>query len=114
MSILRIILAIIAGYFLFAACSMLLVGLVMGKSGLFVVILGLTGLALVGLIAGWVARAIAGKMARIAGYVLAGLILVATLANLLMQLGAEPVWYKIGTLVLTAPAVVCVSLRQKT
>ncbi len=45
-------------------------------------------------------------------YVLAGLVALATVANLAMQLGAEPTWYKVGTLVLTAPAILCLGLRR--
>jgi hypothetical protein len=36
----------------------------------------------------------------------------ATLANLVMRPGAEPVWYKDGTLVLTASVILLAGLRR--
>ena len=111
MNALRIIAAIVVGYVLFALGSMFLVGPVMAKEGTVIIVLGLIGLALVGLFSGLIARAIAGEKAQVAGYVLAALVGLATLANLLMQLGAEPVWYKVGTLLLTMPLILVVCLR---
>lgn len=105
MEIVRVVVAIVVGYVVFAAASMFLVGQIPATGSPVVVVLGLVALALIGVIAGFVARAISGNGRRITGYILAGLVAVATLANLLMQLGAEPTWYKVGTLVLTAPAI---------
>ena len=113
MSIFRAIAGIIVGYLVFAAASMMLVGLVIARQGPFVVVIALVTLALVGLAAGWVAAAIAGESRRLASYILAGLVALATLANLVMGFGAEPVWYKIGTLVLTAPAILLIGLRPR-
>lgn len=79
MTILRAIAAIIVGYLVFAASSMLLVGLVIARQGPLVVVIALVAIA--------------------------------TIANLVMGFGAEPVWYKVGTLVLTALAVLLVGLR---
>lgn len=113
MKILRAIVAIVVGYVLFAVASMLLVGPVMTRQGLFMVVVALVALALIGLVVGLVAKAIAGGHRRLVGYILAGLVALATVANLVMGLGAEPVWYKIGTLVLTAPAILLVGFRRK-
>lgn len=114
MKILRAIVAVIIGYVLFATGSILLVGPVMTRQGPFMVVVALAALALIGLVVGCVARAIAGDHRRVAGYILAGLVALATLVNLMMGLGAEPVWYKIGTLVLTVPAILLVGLRGPT
>ncbi|MCZ6727612.1 MAG: hypothetical protein O7A98_09710, partial [Acidobacteria bacterium] len=72
--------------------------------------LGLIGLALIGLVSGFMAATISRENGRLAGYILAGLVGLATAANLAMGLGAEPVWYKVGTLVLTAPLILLVCL----
>jgi len=112
MKILRLIAAIVVGYVLFAASSMLLVGPVMTQTGVVMIVVALLALALIGLVVGLVASAIAGENHRIAGYILAGLVALATLANLFMGLGAEPLWYKLGTLVLTVPGILLVCLRS--
>ena len=38
--------------------------------------------------------------------------LVATLVNLILAAGAEPLWYKLGTLLLTVPLILGVGLRR--
>ena len=78
------------------------------------IILSILGavLAVIGLAAGWIATTIAGAHRRLVSYLLAGLVALATLANLVLGFGAEPVWYKVGTLVLTAPAILLVGLRR--
>ena len=111
MRILRIVAGVVVGYVVFAVGSMLLVGPVMSGEGASIVVLGLVWLALVGLISGFVAAAISGADRGMVGCILSGLVALATLANLLMGLGAEPNWYKVGTLVLTAPAIFLVSSR---
>lgn len=105
MKTLRTIIAIIVGYLLFAVTSMLLVSPVMSRQGPITVVLAFMCLALIGGASGWVAAMISGGTARLASSILAGIVAVATLANLLMKLGAEPVWYKVATLVLTVPAI---------
>jgi hypothetical protein len=111
MKALRTLAAVIVGYLGYAGGSMLLVGPVMAQPGTLGKVLGLAGLLFVGLVAGLLAAKIAGGGRRVAGFVLAGLVLLATLANLFMELGAEPRWYKLGTLVLVAPAILVVCLR---
>lgn len=101
----------VVGYVAFAGGSMLLVGPVMAQTGPLAMVLGLAGLLLIGLVAGFLAAKISGDSCRIAGIVLTALIVLATLANLLMELGAEPRWYKLGTLLLTAPMILLVCLR---
>ena len=112
MKVLRGVVAIVAGYVVFALASMLLVGPVIAGEGPMIVALGLIGLAIVGLVSGAIAAAIAGGNGRLVGSVLAGLVGLATVANLAMQLGAEPIWYKVGTLVLTAPLILLICLRR--
>ncbi len=46
-----------------------------------------------------------------AAYVAAGLVVLATATNLAMGLGAEPNWFKVGTLLLTVPAMVLIGQR---
>lgn len=113
MKVLRIVAAVVVGYLAFALTSMALVWPVTAGEGPMIVVLGLIGLALIGLLAGFVAAAISGEDRRLAGYVLAGLVALATVANLVTGLGAEPVWYKVGTLVLTVPLIVIVCLRRR-
>ena len=111
MNALRTIAAVLIGYVVFAMASMMLVGQVMDREGPVIVVVGLVALAMIGLAAGYVASSIAGGKGRLTGCILAGLVAVATLANLVMQLGAEPTWYKVGTLILTAPMILLVGLR---
>lgn len=112
MEIVRIIGAIVTGYLVFALASMLLVGLVMAQQGPLIAALALVGLPLIGLAAGFTARAIAGEKRRLAAYILAGLVLLATLVNLILAAGAERIWYKVGTLLLTVPLILVVGIRQ--
>ena len=112
MKIFRAFAGVIVGYLIFAVSSMMLVGMVMERSGPVVMGLGWLSLAAIGCVSGWVASKIAGNTRRPVGYVLAGLVAAATIANLAMRLGAEPTWYKIGTLLLTAPAILMISLRS--
>ncbi|MCH9648295.1 MAG: hypothetical protein K0U98_08655 [Deltaproteobacteria bacterium] len=113
MSILRMVLAIIAGYLLFAVASMSLLVPVMGREGLVVIVLALAVLAIIGVTSGYLAKVIAGGKSKLACSILAALVALATLANLVFQTGAEPVWYKIGTLVLTASMILLVGSRQR-
>lgn len=108
----RIAIGVVVGYLLFAVASMFTVGAIGVREGVTVVIVSLVALALIGVIVGWVATAIAGSGARLAATILAGLIAVATLANLLFHFGAEPSWYKLGTLLLTAPAAMLMGRRR--
>ena len=112
MKILRAFAGVVVGYLVFAVSSMFLVGVVMDREGPMVIGLGLIALATIGCVSGFVASKIAGGTSRPVGFVLAGLVAAATIANLAMQLGAEPTWYKMGTLLLTVPAIVVVSLRS--
>jgi len=112
MKIFRAFAGVIVGYLIFAVSSMMLVGMVMQRSGPVIMGLGWLALAAIGCVSGFVASKIAGNTRRPVGFVLAGLIAAATIANLAMQLGAEPTWYKMGTLLLTVPAIVVVSLRS--
>ncbi len=112
MKILRAFAGVVVGYLVFAASSMFLVGMVMDREGPVVIGLGLTVLAAIGCVSGFLASKIAGGTSRPVGFVLAGLVAAATIANLAMQLGAEPTWYKMGTLLLTAPAILMISLRS--
>lgn len=112
MKVLRVVLASVVGYVVFAVGSMLLVAPVMAQEGSMIVAVGLIGLALIGLVSGFTAATISGGGGRLAGYILAGLVGLATVANLALGLGAEPVWYKVGTLALTAPLILLVCLRR--
>lgn len=112
MKILRALVGIIVGYLLYALGSMLAVGMVMAREGPASVALGLLALLLIGGVSGYLASAIAGDMRRLAAVVLAGLVAVAAIVNLAMQLGAEPAWYKVAALLLTAPIIVIMSYRS--
>jgi hypothetical protein len=84
----------------------------MVQEGPIMVVLALTALGVIGLVGGVLAAAISGTHSRLACFILAGVVLLATLANLLLRLGSEPDWYKVGTLLLTGPAIVLVGLRR--
>ncbi len=112
MSALRTIVGIVVGYLSFAAASMLLVGTAMAGAGAVRALVALVGLLLIGLGSGLATTVIAGPHGRLASAIVGGLVALATLANLAMQLGAEPSWYKLGTLLLTVPAIVLTGRRQ--
>lgn len=112
MAIVRLIAAVLVGYLVYAAGSMLLVGPVSSGGGAGTVALGAAGLAVIGLLCGLAAAGIAGGRRRAAAFGVGGLILLAAGANLAMQLGAEPLWYKAATMLITAPAAVLVGLRR--
>ena len=111
MKTLRTIAAVIAGYVLYAASSMLLVGPVLKNRVAIMMALALVSLVVIGLFSGFVAAAIAGEKRRLAGNVLALLVIVVTIVNLIQQLGGEPAWYKVGTILLTAPAIAFMGYR---
>lgn len=112
MKLIRAFGAVVVGYLIYAVSSMLLVGLVMAQKGPITVGLACVALAAIGCLAGFLAVKIAGSMRRPTGFILAGLVASATIANLAMLLGAEPTWYKLATLLLTVPAILVVSLRS--
>ncbi len=112
MKVVRAIAAVVVGYVLFAGSSMMLVGPVMSRQGGLMIVVALVALAVIGMVVGLVARVIAGDYRKPVAYILTGLVALATLVNLFMGLGAEPTWYKIGTLVLTAPAICLVGHRD--
>ena len=112
MPIVRVVLAVIVGYLVYAIFSMLLAQPVLEQAETFVVVASLAGLVLIGLMAGFVAHWIGREMSGVAVCIMAGLIALATIANLIMQLGAEPMWYKIGTLLLTVPAALWIGTRR--
>ena len=109
MRVLRMGGGVVIGYLIFAFGSMFLAGPAMAADGIWIVVPCLIGLALIGGASGLAAATVAGGDRRLVGYVVAGLVVLATVANLIMGFGAEPNWYKIGTLVLTAPAILLVS-----
>ena len=113
MKILRAIVAVVVGYALFAGASMLLVrfGPVMTQQGPLMVVVVLVALALIGLVVGLNARIIAGEQRQLVGYLLAGLVALATMVNLFIGLSAEPAWYKLGILALTAPTILLMGVR---
>ncbi len=111
MTVLRLVGAAILGYLLFAVGSMQLVGLVM-RGGAAAAIGALVGLAVIGAVVGYLTARIAGPKAAVAAAVAATLIGLATLANLVFGLGAEPVWYKLATLLVTIPIVLWVARRS--
>ncbi len=112
MNIIRGVAAIVIGYLVIAFVSMSLGGVVMARGGLGIVVLALVALAISGGMVGLMTRLISGRNPRASGFTLAGLVSIATLANLVLGLGAEPAWFKIGTLLVSAPAIVFVCLRQ--
>ena len=112
MKIFRAFAGVVVGYLVYAVASMLLVGVVMGQKGPVIVGLGCIALAVIGGVAGFLAKMIAGRMTRPVGFILAALVAAATIANLALHLGAEPTWYKVGTLLLTVPAILLASLRS--
>lgn len=112
MKIFRALVGVVVGYLVYAISSMLLVGLVMGQKGPIVIVIGCVALAAIGWVAGFLAIKIAGGLTRPVIFVLAALVAAATIANLAMQLGAEPTWYKVGTLLLTVPLILVAGLRS--
>lgn len=111
MIILRTAAGVIVGYVVYAFCSMTLVGAVMGSQSTGTTISSLAALAVIGGIAGALTALIAGPKSGLAVAITAGLVTLATVANLALQLGAEPVWFKLGTLLLTVPALLLVGRR---
>lgn len=111
MNIVRAIAGVLIGYFVYAYASMTLVGAIMGSEGTATVAMALAALAAIGALAGALAALVAGPKAAVATTVAAGLVVLATLANLILKLGAEPVWFKVGTLLLTAPILCLVGRR---
>ena len=113
-NVIRAIAAILIGYVVFAFSSMVLVGPVMNGSGPLIIVGALVGLASIGLAVGFVTTLVAGIKARLATSVVFGLVVLATVANLLMGLGAEPNWYKVATLVVCAPIILLIGRFRKT
>lgn len=112
MNIFRAIAGVVLGYVVFAFGSMILVMLVLTQEGQSVYAVVYVSLALIGLVSGWTATSIAGHYKTVAVCAVATLVLIATLANLFLQLGAEPNWFKLATLVLTIPAILVFALRM--
>ena len=110
MTVVRLVGAAVVGYVLYAVASMQLVGPV-GSGGPVTALLVVLGLAMIGLAVGFLTARIAGPKAKTAAAVAATLIALATLANLSLGLGAEPVWYKLATLLVTIPALLWVAHR---
>lgn len=111
MNVVRAIGAVLTGYVLYALASMVVASLLVRREGLVFAALALVALAAIGWMAGLGASAVAGDGRRVAGYVVAGLVALATLGNLVMQVGAEPVWYKVATLLLTVPGILWVTVH---
>ena len=109
MEMIRKTAAVLAGYFIFALASMAVISLLGSLQGPISVVVALAALAVTGFLAGLVVRVLAGGGSRWPGYTTGGLVALATVANLLLRLGAEPVWYKTATLVLTVPLLLLVS-----
>ena len=104
----RVIGGIVAGYLVYAISAMLLVGPVMASQGATVVVVGLVVLALIGCVAGLLAALVAGERRQLAASVAAVLVALASIVNLVVGLGAESTWFKVGTLLLTVPAMLLV------
>ena len=105
MQIIKAIAAGILGYLVYAIGSMVLVGLVVSSSTTLGIVMAGIGLPVIGFLAGKLTTIVDANHGTMNGYVVAGLVLLATLVNIVQNLGAEPVWYKIGTLLLVIPAV---------
>lgn len=107
----RLVLAVIVGYLLFAMASMGIVGLVMARSGALIAVAAVALLAVVGILVGKVTRSIARERGARAAAIVAGLVAIATIANFALQLGVDPAWYKAATLLVTVPAITLVGRR---
>lgn len=111
MNTVRAIAGTLIGYVVYAFASMTLVGAIMGADGAAVIVVALAALVAIGALAGALTALVAGPKGALAGALAAGLVALATAANLLLTLGAEPVWFKVGTLLLTAPTLLFVARR---
>lgn len=105
MTLFRTISSIIAGYLVFAISSMLLTGVVMSTAGVVQMVLGISGLILIAILVRYLIAFISRKN-QMALFIVAGLVVAATGANLFLQLGAEPVWYKLSTLFVLVPGMI--------
>lgn len=103
---------IVLGYVVYAVGSMLLVGPVVSSSTTVGVVVAAIGLPIIGFTAGNVTALVAAGRRTLSGYLVAALVLLATLVNIIQNLGAEPIWYKIGTIVLVIPAVLFATRRR--
>ena len=112
MKVVRIVVGVVVGYLVYAVGSMLLAGHAIAGGGAIVVVLVLLGLAAIGAVAGLAAGRIGEEGGRTAATVAAALVALATGLNLALSLGAEPTWYKVGTLLLTVPLVGLVGRRM--
>lgn len=69
------------------------------------------GLAALGWLAGRTARLVAGEFARTSALVLAALTTLVMTANIIMDVAAEPLWFKAAVLLVTVPGVIIAGLR---
>ena len=112
MKIVKAVGAGLLGYLVYAIGSMLLVGLVVSNSTTLGVIIAVIGLPVVGFLAGKLIGLVDAIHMTMIGYIVAGLVLFATLVNIVQNLGSEPIWYKIGTIVLVIPAMLIATRRK--
>lgn len=110
MILFRTLSSIIVGYVAYAFTSMLLIAVMMSTTGVAQVMLGCVGLVFIALLVCYLVAVVSGKQLEsdnhIALFIVASLIVVATSANLFLELGAEPVWYKLGTLFVLVPGTI--------
>ncbi len=109
MQIIRAIGTGLVGYVVYAIGSMLLVGLVVSNSTILGVVIAVIGLPVIGFLAGKVIALSDANHGKIIGYIVSGIVLLATLVNIIQNLGSEPLWYKIGTILLVIPAILFAS-----
>ncbi len=69
------------------------------------------GLAVLGWVAGKTARLVAGEFARTSALVLAALTTLVMTANIILNVAAEPLWFKTAVLVVTVPCIIIAGLR---
>lgn len=111
MGVVRVIAGVVVGYLAFAVGSMMLVGPATPPTAAGWALTSVLGLGGIGLVSGEICRWLAGPRHRLASRILAALVAAATLANLLLDLGAEPWWFKLAILLLTVPIILWTGIR---
>lgn len=109
----RAIVAVIVGYFVYAGASMLLVAVAL-RAGVVWALLAIVGLLAVGALVGWLSALIGGERGESSSLVVAVVIALVAATSFVFALGSEPQWYKLATILGTAPLVFLVGRKVTT
>lgn len=115
MRVLRAVAGVVLGYVIVAGALSLLVmtwwineWLPVSLSWIVAIMIALM---LAGWLAGTLARIVAGDFARVSVYVLAALTALVMTINIILDVAAEPLWFKALVLALTLPSILISGLR---